>query len=252
MPEATTHMLEEIGLTKGETAVYDSLIELGASTAGPIVKKARITPSKVYDILERLINKGLVSFIVKRNRRYFEAAPPARILDYLFEKERHLQQQRELAKKVIHSLELKQQLATQHNNATVYIGIEGIKTAFMRAKQETKKGDMYIGLFIPRVDDRLVPFFEQFTEEFCSNIGKTQMLFNEPSPELDRIRRIRGVEVKLLSEQFRVPTEVCIIGNNVLISTTAGTNFMSILIKNKEMADSFKRHFELLWKISSG
>lgn len=244
-------ILEEIGLTKGEIAVYYSLIELGSSTAGPIIKKAKISPSKIYDILNRLMEKGLVSFIVRENRKYFEAAPPTRILDYISEKEERLKKQRELAKKIIPSLELKQHLTAKQSNVTVYLGIKGIKTAFLRAKQETKKEDKYLGLFIPRVDNKLVSFFEEFTKEFCREIGKTQMLFNEPSPELDRIRSINGVKVKLLSEQFRVPTEICIIGNNVLISTTAGMDFMSILITNKEMADSFRKHFELLWSISS-
>lgn len=243
-------VLEEIGLTRGEIAVYTSLIEIGASTAGPIIKKAKISPSKIYNILERLIDKGLVSFIVKNNRKYFEAAPPSRILDYLSEKEEGIRKQMERAKEVVRTFEIRQQLAAQQNNVTVYLGIKGIKTAFLRAMQEAKKGDHYVGLFIPRVDDRLVPFFDDFTREFCAKIGKTQMLFNEPSPELDAIKRIKGIEVRLLSKQFRVPTEICIIGNNVLISTTAGANFMSILIRNGEMADSFRKHFELLWKIS--
>src|SRR3989338_6489490 len=151
-------VLEQIGITRGEIAVYQALIGLGSGTAGPIITKAKISPSKVYNILERLMDKGLASFIVKNNRKYFEAAPPSRILDYLLDKEEQIQKQMENAKEVIRSLELKQQLAGSQNNVTVYMGIKGIKTAFLRAKQEAKKGDTYIGLFIPRVSDRLVPF----------------------------------------------------------------------------------------------
>ena len=244
---AIESLLEEIGLTKGEIKVYLALLELGATTTGKIIEKSGVSGSKTYEILERLIQKGLVSFIVKGEVKYFEATHPERILDYLEEKELRLQKQRDLAKKIIPSLGLKQQFAGNRNNATIYTGINGIKSAFLRAKKEAQKGDVYLGLFIPRVDDRLVQFFEQFTKDFCSKIGKAKLLFNEPSQELDTIKNLKGVEVKLLSEQFRVPAEVCVIGDHVLISTTAGTNFMSLLIKNKEMADSFTAQFFHLW-----
>ena len=172
-------------------------------------------------------------------------------MDYISDKEERIKKQRALAKKIIPTLELQQEKAIKQNNATVYMGIKGIKTAFIRARQEAKKGDMYIGLFIPRVDERLVPFFDEFTKEFCNSVGKTKMLFNEPSAEKDRIEKIKGCECRMLSEKFRVPMEICIIGANVLISTTAGVHPMMVLIRNPEMADSFRKHFELLWKISS-
>ncbi|MDD9954160.1 MAG: helix-turn-helix domain-containing protein [Candidatus Woesearchaeota archaeon] len=246
MPAA---LLEEIGLTKSEVAVYYALLELGSTTTGPIISKAKIAPSKVYDVLDRLMNKGLVSYIIKRNRKHFEAAPVQRILDYIDEKETHIKKQRAQAAQLLPSLELLQQESPAQNDATVYTGIKGIKTAFLKAQHEAKKGDRYLGLFIPRVDDKLVPFFDQFTQEFCKKIGKTQMLFNEPSPEKDRISKINGCTTKLLSEQFRVPTEICIIGDNVLISNTAG-EFLMVMIKNRQMATSFTTHFELLWKLN--
>ena len=81
-----------------------------------------------------------------------------------------------------------------------------------------------------------------------ANVGKTKMLFNEPSTEKDKIEKIKGCQCKMLPEKFRVPMEICIIGKNVLISTTAGVNPMMVLIRNNEMADSFRKQFELLWK----
>ena len=56
-------LLKEVGLTEGEIKVYLALFKIGASSTGPIVKEAKIHSSKVYPILDRLIEKGLVSFI---------------------------------------------------------------------------------------------------------------------------------------------------------------------------------------------
>ena len=58
-------MLGKIGLTPGEAEVYEALVELGLSSAGDIIKKANIASSKVYDVLHRLINKGLASYTIK-------------------------------------------------------------------------------------------------------------------------------------------------------------------------------------------
>jgi sugar-specific transcriptional regulator TrmB len=46
-------MLEEIGLTEGESKVYLALLKLGATKTGPLIKEADVSSSKVYKILER-------------------------------------------------------------------------------------------------------------------------------------------------------------------------------------------------------
>ena len=58
-------LLEKIGLTKSEIKVYLALLELGCSATGKIVEKSKASSSKIYEILDRLMQKGLVSFIIK-------------------------------------------------------------------------------------------------------------------------------------------------------------------------------------------
>ena len=61
--------LEELGLTKNETKVYLVLLELGLTTTSAIIKRAGINTSKVYESLERLLKKGLVSYaLIKRSK----------------------------------------------------------------------------------------------------------------------------------------------------------------------------------------
>ena len=88
-------LLEKIGLTNAESKVYLALLELGSSTAGPIIDKAKITPSKVYELLDKLQRKGLASVVTKENTRHYEAASPERLIDYLEERERNLKEEKE-------------------------------------------------------------------------------------------------------------------------------------------------------------
>ncbi len=54
-------LLEEIGLTKGEISVYLALLKIGETTTGKIIEEAQISSGKIYEILDKLIKKGMVS-----------------------------------------------------------------------------------------------------------------------------------------------------------------------------------------------
>ena len=60
-----TTSLREAGLTDGEIKVYLALLELGAATTGPIIEKSGIARSIIYQILDKLMQKGLVSMVMK-------------------------------------------------------------------------------------------------------------------------------------------------------------------------------------------
>lgn len=57
--------LKKIGLTDGEIRLYDALLEIGETTRTKLAKKSGISPSKIYDIANRLIEKGIVSSVKK-------------------------------------------------------------------------------------------------------------------------------------------------------------------------------------------
>ena len=125
-----TKPLENIGLTKGETKVYLALLKLGQTTAGPIVDEAKITRSKIYDILERLKNKGLVSYITKESTKYFSAADPNSILNYLEDKEKEVHDEKESIKHILPELLLQQTISEKKKIAEIFIGIRGMQNAF--------------------------------------------------------------------------------------------------------------------------
>src|SRR3989344_5620749 len=52
------HAMQEAGLTEGEAKVYLALMELGSSTTGPIIEKAHVAKSIIYQLLDKLIQKG--------------------------------------------------------------------------------------------------------------------------------------------------------------------------------------------------
>ena len=90
-----TELLQKIGMNKSEVKVYLKLLELGSSTTGPIMHHAKVSSSKIYGVLQRLIEKGLVSFIIKSKTRYYHASSPEALLDYVHEKENEVENQKQ-------------------------------------------------------------------------------------------------------------------------------------------------------------
>ena len=54
-------ILEETGFSKREAKIYLKLLELGATTSGPLIDKTDVPSSKIYEVLNRLEEKGLVA-----------------------------------------------------------------------------------------------------------------------------------------------------------------------------------------------
>src|SRR3989344_2562392 len=122
-------ILEKIGLTEGEIKVYLALLKLGETTAGPIVDESRVTRSKIYDILERLKQKGMVSYITKESTKYFCAAKPSTLLDYLSNKEQEIIKDKESISEIIPQLESQYKKKLENKVAEVYLGINGKSNA---------------------------------------------------------------------------------------------------------------------------
>jgi len=65
----------ELGLTKNESKAYTTLIEFGKLSAGEISGKSGVSHSKIYNILESLIHKGLVKIIPEKTKKFIPTDP---------------------------------------------------------------------------------------------------------------------------------------------------------------------------------
>ena len=63
--------LTELGLTDGQIRVYSAILELGNPNLNSIHEKTGIERRNIYDILNKLIERGLVTYINENNRRIF-------------------------------------------------------------------------------------------------------------------------------------------------------------------------------------
>jgi len=121
-------IFEDLGFSKGETSVYLTLLELQESSIGNINKKSKITPSKTYVILDKLIAKGLVSYNLKGKVKYFQALNPDKLVDLIEKREKELAKKKEEIKKIIPRLQEKKKEKKQYS--MIYEGYNGLETLY--------------------------------------------------------------------------------------------------------------------------
>ena len=141
-------LLEDLGLTKGEAIVYFTLLRLGETTTGKIVKEAQISSGKIYEILEKLIRKGLVSYILKGKTKYFIASSPNRIIDYIHEKENELKKREEEMLKELPLLLALDKSAKKEYETQLFKGFKGIQTAIFEALDMLSQKDEVLAMGI--------------------------------------------------------------------------------------------------------
>ena len=80
-------VLSNFGLTEAEVRLYLELLKMGVATATDLAKYTNTNRTFTYDRLKKLLNSGLISYIIKDNKKYFKAAEPSQLLSILREKE---------------------------------------------------------------------------------------------------------------------------------------------------------------------
>ena len=240
-----TSILKEIGLTDSEIKVYLALLELGSSTTGPIVEKSGVASSKIYEVLEKLMQKGLASFVIASGTKHFEAASPRRVEDYIREKQRRLAEQAEQIKKIIPELELKMTIA-EKSETIVFKGINGAQTAFEDILLTLGKNDEFVVLGFSDTDE----LFQQFLLKFHQRRSRLGIsfrgVFGDNLKEMAlAIGKLPRSQIKLFPSQHKNPIAILVYADKTIFSLP--TDRLWIQVKNLRLADSFRTRFEELW-----
>ena len=241
--------LREIGLTEGEIKVYTALLDIGTTTTGKLIKTSKISASKVYQILERLSQKGLVIHVIKQKTKYFQATDPQRLLDYLEEKDKVLRAQKQNIEKILPTLMQKQQQNTEHE-AEMYKGIGGVKNMLYSIVDDLQKGDEYCVLgagYGFESDEHIVVMLKEYHEHRAQKGIKAKLLFNFEAFPLAQNMRLRLCDLRVMPQDMSTNTQIMIFKNKIFIILWK-KDPLGFIIKDRELRDSFKKYFDVLWE----
>ncbi|MEK6959736.1 MAG: helix-turn-helix domain-containing protein [Nanoarchaeota archaeon] len=238
-----TSVLSELGFSDREIKVYIALLELGSSKAGPIAARSGLPHTKVYETLGKLIQKGLVSYIVVSKTKFFEPADPKEIQSIIAERSRRFEG-------LMVELEEKCKFAKDRQVAVVHEGYKAVKAIFARAEAELKRGDFY-RVFALKETYREQPvsigFLRSFHERLEVNGVADRLLGHLGSRREIRSMYFGNKNIKMRFVRRSMPVGVMIYGNKV-IQIIWGERPTAIEIVSRQMFDQYVSFFDEMWE----
>lgn len=230
-------IIQRAGLTETEAKIYLVLLNLGKSLAGTIAKKAGIHRRTVYDVLDRLVEKGLVGYIKENKKRYYSITEPERLLDVVKENETELQ-------KVVPYLQKINQEIRSKEETLFFKGKEGLKSIFEDQLRECKE-ILVIGgsLKAGEIVKYYFPRYHKIRREKNINL---KIIYSKEYREKEEIPLS---QIRYLPESYGSVAATNIYGDKVAIIVWTEEP-VAILIKNNEVAKAYRSYFELLWDLS--
>lgn len=245
-----TVSLDKLGISKNESKVYLTLLDLGLTSSKAIIEKTKLHRQLVYDALDKLLNKGLASYVIQANIKYFKASDPKQFLDYFDKKEAVILEQRQYFEKILPDLEARKEFTKEEQEATIYLGNKGIKS-LMDDMLSKKKEILTIGASETKAESFQyhlkfnLPKFHSLREK--KKIKYKILLSEEMAQRARELNKLAHTEARVLPKEFTSNSSTNIYGNKVSIIMWGAQPF-GVLIISKDIAEAQKKHFELLWK----
>ncbi|MFA6073284.1 MAG: helix-turn-helix domain-containing protein [Candidatus Woesearchaeota archaeon] len=238
--------LEQIGLNKSEIKVYLSLLKLGASTTGPIINDSKTANSKIYEVLEKLIQKGLVSYFTKENVKHYKATNPNMLKEYLNEKAEKIEKEKEKLAKLLPLLMSFSQEKEEEKEAVIFSGSRGVKTAFTNLVDELNPDEE---VHIMGVYDFGKSFMNSaiYFQKIRSNKKiKAKFLINPEAKHIaNEFEKYPPVEIRYLPKGTFTPAIFLIYKDKVIINIAKEMTFF--VLKSKSAKETFDAYFNLMW-----
>ena len=240
------NQLIDLGFSEKEASVYLALLELGPSTTTEISRTAGINRTTGYDILESLVNDGLVNLVGETKIQRFVAESPEKVISFLENKIKQSQERLRQAQLLLPEL-LSVFSVKEKPKAKFYEGIERVKETFedtLNAKGDILAYAVGADAFKAVGEEYFKDYFRRRVERnvkvkvICPDDPDTLKVIARDKEELRE-------SVVVPRDKFYFTTETNIYNNKILI--VSWKEKFAVLIESEEIVDTQKKVFELAW-----
>lgn len=229
-----------LGFSTNEAKVYLAIVKLGSATTSDITKESGVHRVNVYEVINKLRNKGLVSSIKKEKKILYSVGEPQNLL-------RFIQQKEELAKQLIPELQQLYHLKKQEEEVFYFSGPDGVITAYYMMLEENAPiyaigGSGLIRRFLKHRHKR-------FDADRVAKKIHVKALYYVSARQEKEKHNEKYWQNRFLPDTFKSPAMVDICGNIVCILLATDT-IRAIVIKNKQIADAYRNYFKFMWQFA--
>lgn len=232
--------LKELGLTDNEVKIYLLLLKHSLMNPSDISQKLGLHRGYIYDALERMQEKGVVSTLLKSNKKYYRAIDPKNLVELL---KLRLENFRKIVPKLRALMEIKKEdiKVELHKGKRVY------RTLIKDIIGSLKRGDeVYLmgvdeGVLLKEVEPI---YLKQYLNLIKSKKIKEKIVIKKGARKLD----YPNLSYKEVSRDYIGKTAQVIYKDKVAMFIMGNPHNL-ILIENEDVAETYRKQFEFMWKL---
>ncbi len=247
----TLSFLQSLGLSETETSLYETLLSLGETPAGEIIKASGKKRATVYKALYSLQKKNLVTSREINKKIHFNPAPPTELMKQTNEQYHTLQHVKESLQALLPQLTATYIQSVEKPVVKEFTGIEGLKEVFediYRPKEDTVYGCVDLEISdkaVPTyVEDELIPLRVKnnvFAKTFLGSSIRAEDVQKNDATSLRESRLVNKLD-------YPLPAEIDIYEDKVAMLSFQQGEFVGLVIQNKDFATSLKSIFKLAFE----
>jgi sugar-specific transcriptional regulator TrmB len=237
-----------IGFTKNESRVYLTLARYDSTDAHTMIKETKFHKKTVYENLDKLITKGLVSYITEKGRKIFKIENPENLIDEIEKQEDLLQKRKLKSQDIVAEIKKLQKKTKTVSDAKIYRGLKGLKTLYAEL---ISNGKEYLCFGAPQESIDIIgdAFWRNFNVKLRENKIKTRMIFNHSIKAYGETMQSKIIEIRYFDEDFDPLTETDIQDDKVAFVVWKEEP-VAFVIQDRIIADNYREFFEQMWKNS--
>lgn len=234
--------LRDFGLSDNEIKVYLALLNKGAMKPTELAKHTGFARPYIYDVLQRLQEKGITGTVVQNQKRCYTALPPKQFVEIS-------KQRLEALEKVVENLEKMRLNLPQKMQVEVQTGKYVFRTLLNDILIHLKKGDeaIFYGIdddFLITMDPLIKPRLDQYLAKIVRNGITERIIVKEGNRILP--------QAKTTTYRFLPPATLgnlafVAYADRLAIFLWGEPNYL-IFIQNKNVATSYRNQFNILWE----
>ncbi len=234
---------ETLELTEKEALVYCLLAEKHTANAGELIKASGMYRAAVYDILERLIGKGLIGYVDVGKVREFSIVPLSIVRQKLEGEIEEIKEKENQLKKL--ELELKKEVGEREPEVHVLKGKRGLLTILNHLIETGKEWHIF------GAQGELKKLFPQeykiiHTKRARKNIAM-KIIYNSTVRPEKREQELKLIEVRYVDKKFDSPATTYVYGEFVAIVIWSNPPHIT-WIKSMDVSKSYENQFQILWR----
>jgi sugar-specific transcriptional regulator TrmB len=233
--------LSAYGLSDKEIKIYLVLLPIGTVTLQQIAKRTEYPRTTVYNTVNYLIARGLISQITKKGVHYYTAAEPTKLKDKLDEK-------MWLLDSALPGLEELRKDSRTASSVEMFEGLKGVFTILTDVLQNEDKNEKkyYFGSYSKSKEILKHLPYQTRTVRLEKKIYAK--IVTDPYIEEDYSKKNykKYTDIRFTPLLADFPLMVFIYENNVSMFTIKG-DLVGMIIRNKEFAIAMRMIFEIYW-----